>query len=101
MARVSITDTIGQERADELLVDLEKLVADKPDSADAVFLLAYLSYGTGDDTRARRLLDAATERSGGDPFYSSLKRLWMPETMDAANPATRPGDRASPTTRPR
>jgi hypothetical protein len=75
---------IGDQRLQELIGDL-KQNATQGTSVTPVFLLAYLSYNTGDATKARQYLDLAEKRAGGqDDLIRQLRDHWaLPSTQPA------------------
>jgi len=83
MATYDVNGLIGDQRLQELIADL-KQNATQGDSATPVFLLAYLSYNTGDANKALQYLDLAEQRAGGqDDLIRQLRDHW-------ALPSTRP-----------
>ena len=104
MARVDAASLVGEERLRVVAEDLRRLSEADPDAADPLLLLAFVSYGQGRYDQAATFLDLAERRSGDDPFYAALKRMWAldaraddavqdePEPSEDA-PSTRPGIR--------
>ncbi|HTW95026.1 MAG TPA: hypothetical protein VMD30_09550 [Tepidisphaeraceae bacterium] len=83
MATYDINTLIGPQRLQQLIADL-KQNALQGDSETPVFLLAYLSYNTGDASKALQYLDLAQRRAGGqDDLIRQLRDHW-------ALPSTRP-----------
>jgi tetratricopeptide (TPR) repeat protein len=82
MGRYDLKTEIGDDRLQALIADLKQL-ATGGDSATPVFLLAYLSYNTGDTDKAVEYLHLAQTRAGGqDDVIRSLGEHWsLPTTQ--------------------
>lgn len=90
MGQYDLTAFIGDERLQYVIGDLKQTASDSPKNATPVFLLAYVSYNTGNTDKAASYLDTAEQRAGGaEPFYSKLKEYW---TAQRSAPATQPAD---------
>ena len=82
MGKYDLKSVIGDERLQVLIEDLKQL-SKNGDSATPVFLLAYLSYNTGDTDKAVGYLHLAQSRAGGsDELIRSLGEHWtLPATL--------------------
>jgi tetratricopeptide (TPR) repeat protein len=82
MGRYDLKTEIGDDRLQAIITDLKQLAAGG-DSATPVFLLAYLSYNTGDTDKAVEYLHLAQTRAGGqDDVIRSLGEHWsLPATQ--------------------
>jgi len=68
---------LGEERVDYLVNDLKQIANAEANQVRPVFLLAYLSYNTGNERRAAAYLDLAEKRAGGkDPLLGLLRQYW-------------------------
>ena len=85
---------LGEPRLQALIKDLKEIANKEQREPRPVFLLAYISYNTGNEQQADAYLDLADKRSGGaDPFYKLLRDNWaLPEQAPrgGAAPATAP-----------
>ena len=83
MGTNDITSVIGQDRVALMVADLKR-IAGTSDSPTPMFLLAYISYNTGDLARAEEYLQVAQSRSGGqDGLLTSLSSHWaLPQTQN-------------------
>jgi hypothetical protein len=82
MGRYDLKTEVGDDRLQVIITDLKQLAA-SGDSATPVFLLAYLSYNTGDTDKAVEYLHLAQTRAGGqDDVIRSLGEHWsLPTTQ--------------------
>jgi tetratricopeptide (TPR) repeat protein len=82
MGRYDLKSLIGDGPLQILIAELKR-VASNSDSATPVFLLAYLSYNTGDTDKAVEYLKLAQRRAGGqDDVIRSLGEHWsLPATQ--------------------
>jgi hypothetical protein len=87
MGTYDLKQLIGDDRLQVLIGDLKDL-ANKSNSQTPVFLLAYLSYNTGDAQKAVDYLDLAQARAGGqDDLIRQLHDHWA---LPAKGPASQP-----------
>ncbi|HUB26028.1 MAG TPA: hypothetical protein VL992_11415 [Tepidisphaeraceae bacterium] len=91
MGKYDITSVIGPDRIDILVNDLKQL-ASSSDSPTPLFLLAYISYNTGNSSDALQYLQLAQNRAGGqDEIIKELGDHWaLPQQQPTQTPATQP-----------
>jgi tetratricopeptide (TPR) repeat protein len=78
MGQYDLRSFLGEDRLTSVIKDLRDIADTDTKSATPVFLLAYISYNTGNEARAAAYLDLADKRSGGkDPIYKLLRAHWM------------------------
>jgi len=78
MGKYDLNTLIGQERVNTLTADLKTLSAKEPQETMAPFLLAYISYNTGNEAEAAAQLTEVEKREGGsaDPVVKLLRQRW-------------------------
>lgn len=77
MGQYDLRTFLGEDRLTSVIKDLREIADSDTQSATSVFLLAYISYNTGNEARATAYLDLADKRSGGrDPVYKLLREHW-------------------------
>ena len=79
---------IGDERLEFLVKDLKEINAKNPNQSRPLFLLAYISYNTGNERLAAGYLDLAEKHAGpNDTFYSTVRHYWnLPATGQGQTP---------------
>ncbi len=94
MAQYDLLTFLGADRLPSVIKDLKEIASTDQQSPTPVFLLAYISYNTGNERRAAGYLDLAEKRSDGkDPSYKLLRDHWsLPAGGEPApsTPATEP-----------
>ena len=85
MAQYDLRTFFGADRLATVIKDLQDIASADQQSTTPVFLLAYISYNTANESRAAGYLDLAEKRSEGkDPIYRLLREHWtLPETEGA------------------
>ncbi len=77
MAQYDLRSFLGEDRLQSVIKDLKEIASTDQKSPTPVFLLAYISYNTGNEPRAAGYLDLAEKRSDGkDPSYKLLRDHW-------------------------
>lgn len=77
MAQYDLRTFLGEDRLQSVIKDLKEIASTDQQSPTPVFLLAYISYNTGNERRAAGYLDLAEKRSDGkDPSYKLLRDHW-------------------------
>jgi hypothetical protein len=90
MGKYDITSVIGVERIDVLVNDLKQL-ASTSDTSTPLFLLAYISYNTGDSAEAVQYLQLAQNRAGGqDEIVKELSDHWTLPEQPVKAPTSQP-----------
>ena len=90
MGQYDLRTFLGEDRLQSVIKDLKDIANSDPKSATPVFLLAYISYNTGNESRAAGWLDLAEKRSEGkDPIYKLLRDHW---SLPAQSPTSTPSD---------
>lgn len=81
MGRYDLKAFYGEKRLNEVIADLKALSAQNAESAQPVFLLAYVAYNTGDGQMAANWLAEADRRADGkDPMIKVFRDHWkLPE----------------------
>jgi len=77
MAQYDLRKFLGDERLEFLVRDLKEIANTEKDSARPLLLLAYIAYNEGNERMAAGYLDLAEKRSGGDPFYKTVRDHWQ------------------------
>ena len=89
MAQYDLKGTIGEDRLQYVVTELKQTASDDPSNPTPLLLLAYVSYNTGNESKAARYLDGAAQRAGGrDELIDALRSHWSFPASD--NPATLP-----------
>ncbi len=85
MAQYDLRAFLGEDRLKAVIKDLMEIAGTDQKSPTPVFLLAYISYNTGNESKAAGYLDMAEKRAGGkDPVYGLLREHWaLPASKDA------------------
>jgi tetratricopeptide (TPR) repeat protein len=88
MAQYDLQTFLGNDRLQSVIKDLKEIASADEKSPTPVFLLAYISYNTGNERRAAGWLDLAEKRSGGkDTTYKLLREHWaLPAGEEPAAP---------------
>jgi hypothetical protein len=87
MGRYDLKTMIGDERLQVIIVDLKNL-ANSTQNSTPVFLLAYITYNTGDTTKAADYLDLAETRADGrDALIKDLRDHWQLKSGSTTQPA--------------
>lgn len=77
MAQYDLRSFLGEDRLKAVVKDLQEIARTDAKSPTPVFLLAYISYNTGNESRAAAYLDIAEKRSDGkDPIFKTLRDYW-------------------------
>jgi tetratricopeptide (TPR) repeat protein len=88
LGRYALDKWISSKRIDFVTNELRDLAAGDKSQEMPVFLLAYLSYNTGQDAKAMEYLQEAQKRAGNnDPLLANLETRWKPMPAGAATPA--------------
>jgi tetratricopeptide (TPR) repeat protein len=96
MGQYDLRTFLGEDRLQSVIKDLKDIANSDPKSATPVFLLAYISYNTGNESRAAGWLDLAEKRSEGkDPIYKLLRDHW---SLPPQNPTSSPSDEGGAST---
>ena len=76
MGQYDLRNMLGEQRLEKLVADL-KDIANKDQKPTSVWLLAYISYNSGNEPMALGFLELAEKRAGGqDPFFKLVKEHW-------------------------
>ena len=90
MGQYDLRTFLGEDRLQSVIKDLKDIANSDPKSATPVFLLAYISYNTGNESHASAWLDLAEKRSEGkDPIYKLLREHW---SLPSASPTSTPSE---------
>ncbi len=93
MAQYDLRSFLGEDRLQSVIKDLKEIASTDQQSPTPVFLLAYISYNTGNERRAAGYLDLAEKRSDGkDPSYKLLRDHWSLPTAGEPAPTTPAGE---------
>src|SRR5262249_45738196 len=85
MAQFDLKSLLGQERLELIVNDLRSIANREQKEPTHVFLLAYISYNTGNERAAASYLDLAEKRAGGkDPLYPLIRKHWALPTDSTA-----------------
>jgi hypothetical protein len=90
MGRYDLESFIGRDRLAFLVKELQQISRTEAGSPRPMLLLAYIAYGTGQDSAAADYLNQAAERSRRpDPLIDAMRTNWsLPTTGEApAEPA--------------
>ena len=81
MGQYDLRGMLGEQRLEKLVADLKDLTNKDQKAPTPVWLLAYISYNSGNERMALGFLDLAEKRSGGqDPFFKLVREHWaLPE----------------------
>jgi tetratricopeptide (TPR) repeat protein len=81
MGQYDLRTAMGEQRLEKLVTDLKDLTNKDQKAVTPVWLLAYISYNSGNERMALGFLDLAEKRSGGqDEFFKSVREHWsLPE----------------------
>jgi tetratricopeptide (TPR) repeat protein len=81
MGQYDLRTTLGEQRLEKLVADLKDLANKDQKAVTPVWLLAYISYNSGNERMALGFLDLAEKRSGGqDPLFKAVREHWaLPE----------------------
>jgi hypothetical protein len=85
MGQYDLRNMIGEQRLETIIADLKK-INEKDTKPTPVWLLAYISYNSGNEPMALGFLDLAEKRAGGqDPFFKLVREHWsLPDTAQPA-----------------
>lgn len=87
MAKYDLRAFIGEKRLEAVVNDLKEIASKDQKSATPRFLLAYISYNTGNERRAAAFLDLADKCSGGvDPIYKVIREHWTLDAPESGKP---------------
>ncbi|MDB5295099.1 MAG: repeat protein, partial [Phycisphaerales bacterium] len=77
LGRYDLRSMIGADRLTAVTKDLTDLSAKEQKETMAPFLLAYISFNTGDAATAEKYLDEVDRRAGApDPLVKQMRQLW-------------------------
>ena len=91
MAQLDLAKLLGTDRVKDVAESLRQRAIANREDPEPTFLLAFIAYNTGNLEQAAAFLDLSERRSGGDPFYANLKKMWglgEPQKPEDATPAT-------------
>jgi len=86
MGQYDLRGMLGEQRLEKLVADLKDLTNKDQKATTPVWLLAYISYNSGNERMALGFLDLAEKRAGGqDPFFKLVREHWsLPEAEQPA-----------------
>jgi tetratricopeptide (TPR) repeat protein len=90
MGQYDLQKVLGDERLQYVIAQLKQIATDSKDNPTPLFLLAYISYNTHNESKAKDYLtDAAARNPNGvnDPVIPMLEKYW---TFTDSAPATQP-----------
>jgi tetratricopeptide (TPR) repeat protein len=81
LGQYDLRGMLGEQRLEKLVADLKDLTVKDQKGTTPVWLLAYISYNSGNERMALGFLDLAEKRAGGqDPFFKTVREHWaLPE----------------------
>jgi tetratricopeptide (TPR) repeat protein len=86
MGQYDLRSFLGEDRLQSIIKDLKEIANGDPKATTPLFLLAYISYNTGNESRAAGWLDLAEKRSEGkDPTIKMMREHWS-----LSNPTSSP-----------
>jgi tetratricopeptide (TPR) repeat protein len=81
LGQYDLRGMLGEQRLEKLVADLKDLTVKDQKGTTPVWLLAYISYNSGNERMALGFLDLAEKRAGGqDAFFKTVREHWaLPE----------------------
>ncbi len=76
LAQYDLRQLYGDQRFGFLTSDLKEISQNEQKQSHSRFLLAYLSYNSGNENRAAAYLDEAERIGGADPVIDAMRKNW-------------------------